>query len=70
MGRTEAKPIVKLDTQRYQPAVLQWLPVTHRGARRGELLAAFELFLVCSMYRFSQIGHKYLEIWYMAQNQM
>ena len=37
---------MKLDTVRSRPAVLQWLPVTKRGSPRGELLAAFELFLV------------------------
>lgn len=39
-------PIVKLDTEKSSLAVLQWLPITKRGSSRGELLAAFELFLV------------------------
>ena len=37
---------MKLDTENSRPAVLQWLPMTKRGSPRGELLAAFELFLV------------------------
>ena len=53
LGRAEAVPVVKLNTEKYRPAVLQWLTVTKRGSPRGELLAAFELFLVSLVYFFS-----------------
>lgn len=47
MGRTRAVPLVKLDHSEDAHAVLQWYPVTKGSQAGGELLAAFELYLVC-----------------------
>nr|XP_022342080.1 myoferlin-like isoform X4 [Crassostrea virginica] len=46
LGRTKAVPMVKLDPSDARMPVLQWYPITRGQEGGGELLAAFELFLV------------------------
>ncbi|XP_056005337.1 myoferlin-like isoform X13 [Ostrea edulis] len=46
LGRTKAHPMVKLDPGDARMPVLQWYPITRGQEEGGELLAAFELFLV------------------------
>ncbi|XP_062590633.1 dysferlin-like [Saccostrea cucullata] len=46
LGRTKAHPMVKLDPSDARMPVLQWYPITRGPEDGGELLAAFELFLV------------------------
>ncbi|XP_056005340.1 myoferlin-like isoform X16 [Ostrea edulis] len=46
LGRTKAHPMVKLDPGDARMPVLQWYPITRGQEEGGELLAAFELFLL------------------------
>ncbi|XP_065924822.1 myoferlin isoform X7 [Magallana gigas] len=46
LGRTKAVPMVKLDPADARMPVLQWYPISRGQEDGGELLAAFELFLV------------------------
>lgn len=46
LGRTKAQPMVKLDPSDARMPVLQWYDITRGNESGGELLAAFELFLV------------------------
>ncbi|XP_074642408.1 myoferlin-like [Tubulanus polymorphus] len=46
LGRGTAKPMVKLDPADPRTPVLQWFSITKGSKYGGELLAAFELFLV------------------------
>ncbi|XP_061186440.1 myoferlin-like isoform X8 [Saccostrea echinata] len=46
LGRTKAHPMVKLDPSDARMPVLQWYPITRGPEDGGELLAAFELFLL------------------------
>ncbi|XP_041370601.1 myoferlin-like isoform X3 [Gigantopelta aegis] len=46
LGRSKAQPMVKLDPADARTPVLQWYDITRQGQEGGELLAAFELFLM------------------------
>ena len=46
MGRAKAQPIVKLDPDDPHTPVLQWYEIWHGYKMCGEVLAAFELYLV------------------------
>lgn len=46
LGRTKAHPMVKLDPSDARNPVLQWYQITKQNTPAGELLAAFELFLL------------------------
>nr|KAG5693813.1 hypothetical protein BaRGS_004421 [Batillaria attramentaria] len=46
LGRTKAQPMVKLDPADARTPVLQWYEITRANQRGGELLAAFELFML------------------------
>jgi len=46
LGRATAHPMVKLDPGDARSPVLQWYPIYRGKEEGGELLAAFELFLV------------------------
>ncbi|KAK6186023.1 hypothetical protein SNE40_008141 [Patella caerulea] len=46
LGRTKAQPMVKLDPADARTPVLQWYDIMRYGTEGGELLAAFELFLM------------------------
>ncbi|XP_062606394.1 myoferlin-like isoform X2 [Saccostrea cucullata] len=46
LGRTKVQPMVKLDPSDARMPVLQWYPITRGPEDGGELLAAFELFLL------------------------
>lgn len=46
LGRIAVQPLVKLEGGKPPPARLLWLPIIKGGRQCGELLAAFELFLV------------------------
>ena len=46
LGRCEAQPMVKLDPSDARMPVLQWYEIKRGSESGGELLAAFELFLV------------------------
>ena len=46
MGRTTAHPMVKLDPGDARSPVLQWYEIKKGRDSGGELLAAFELFMV------------------------
>ncbi|KAK3589425.1 hypothetical protein CHS0354_020754 [Potamilus streckersoni] len=47
LGRTKATPMVKLDPGDARTPVLQWYEIRRGDKNGGELLAAFELFLIC-----------------------
>ena len=49
LGRTEAHPMVKLDSSDMRMPVLQWCRINKGSRYGGELLAAFELILVCNL---------------------
>ncbi|GAB1610572.1 myoferlin-like isoform X9, partial [Argonauta hians] len=46
LGRSKATPMVKLDPADVRNPVLQWYPVYVNNILKGEILAAFELFLM------------------------
>ncbi|KAK3095803.1 hypothetical protein FSP39_019399 [Pinctada imbricata] len=46
LGRAKAQPMVKLDPSDARMPVLQWYPIKRGNEDGGELLAAFELFLL------------------------
>ncbi|XP_052821675.1 myoferlin isoform X1 [Octopus bimaculoides] len=46
LGRSKASPMVKLDPADARNPVLQWYPVYKNDVVKGEILAAFELFLI------------------------
>ncbi|XP_067657682.1 myoferlin-like isoform X1 [Haliotis asinina] len=46
LGRSKAQPMVKLDPGDARTPVLQWYEINRMGQKGGELLAAFELFLM------------------------
>ena len=46
LGRTKCHPMVKLDPNDARTPVLQWYEITRGKEDGGELLAAFELYLV------------------------
>ena len=48
MGRCVVTPLVKMNGQEPPAPRLLWYDVTRVGEEAGEILAAFELFLVCA----------------------
>lgn len=48
MGRCVVTPLVKMNGQEPPAPRLLWYDVTRIGEEAGEILAAFELFLVCA----------------------
>ncbi|XP_025096654.1 myoferlin-like isoform X4 [Pomacea canaliculata] len=46
LGRTKAQPMVKLDPADARTPVLQWYDIKRSSQQGGELLAAFELFML------------------------
>ena len=57
LGRTKACPMVKLDPSDMRTPVLQWHDIKKGQQYGGELLAAFELFLVSSLLPLSLSGN-------------
>ena len=57
LGRVQCAPIVRLVPDETKPTVkLRWFPVKRGKDDAGELLAAFELFLVCLFCRLSTVN--------------
>ena len=48
MGRCVVTPLVKMNGQEPPAPRLLWYDITRAGEEAGEILAAFELFLVCA----------------------
>lgn len=51
MGRCVVTPLVKMNGQEPPAPRLLWYNVERVGEEAGEILAAFELFLVCKITR-------------------
>ena len=56
LGRARAEPVVRCNGSEGAPARLAWYTVEKDGCYGGDILAAFELFLV------SQVRRRYLSI--------
>ncbi|KAL5022080.1 hypothetical protein ScPMuIL_001235 [Solemya velum] len=46
LGRTKAQPMVKLDPTDARTPILQWYDIERHGEKGGEMLAAFEIFMM------------------------
>ena len=71
LGRTTAYPMVKLDPGDMRMPVLQWYPIKKGPKEGGEMLAAFELFLVGAplpFYQFMQLHAIFLHVNDIAAN--
>lgn len=57
MGRCVVTPLVKMNGQEPPSPRLLWYDITRVGEEAGEILAAFELFLVCESQSTSAYCH-------------
>ena len=55
MGRCVVTPLVKMNGQEPPAPRLLWYDITRVGEEAGEILAAFELFLVCAAANLCEI---------------